>query len=94
MLHPIEYFKHVRDTRKNQRLMARIGLNALYDPDAYPVDLSELDKLTDVNRTMVAGFMNGFSGAKRDKYRWCEDEVRDLVAMAKQRPVETASSSD
>lgn len=94
MLHPIDFIRYVRSTKHNQRLMARIGLNALHDPDSYPVDISELDRLGSLNRSVVAGFMNWCALDKQHKYTWCEDEIRDLVAMSAARPNETAASTD
>lgn len=75
--------------------MARIGLNALYDAEAYPVDLSELGTLTSVNRTLVMGFLAYCSLCKIDKYAWGDDEARDLIVMASARanaPVEWSPS--
>ena len=94
MLHPVDFIRYVRNTKHNQRIMARIGLNALHDPDAYPVDISELDKLGSLNRSVVAGFMNWCALKKQQKYSWCEDEIRDLVALAALKPIEMADPVD
>lgn len=86
MLHPITFIEHIQNSEQQQPLMARIALNAIYDADAYPVDISELDKLSSFNRSIVTGFMNWCAVRQQEKYNSNEYEIEDLQHLASLPP--------
>jgi len=59
MLHPIDFVTYVRlkSDLMDRSLLARIALNALYDYERYPVDLSELAELCCESRVMARAFL-------------------------------------
>lgn len=59
MLHPTDYVNMIFGSELNadQVVMARVALNVLFDPDQYPVDLSEVMALSGANRILVRGFL-------------------------------------
>lgn len=60
MINPVDYYgflKRQHQDPEDQVLMARIALNVMFDPAAYPVDLSEVTSLRAVNRMVAEGFL-------------------------------------
>jgi hypothetical protein len=53
MMHPGDFVLFVRGATRNRQVLARIALNVLFDPDAYPVDLSEIQALDHRDRDAV-----------------------------------------
>lgn len=57
MVHITDFFHHLMDADQNKAIMARIAVNAMEGPAEFRVDISELRKLTGVNRAVVLGYV-------------------------------------
>lgn len=60
-MNPIDYCMRIeseRDDFAERVVMARIALNALFDPNAYPVDMSELASLTSEPNILTRSMLN------------------------------------
>lgn len=59
MIYPEDFIAAVKKTKSpdEKSLMARVALNALYDPERFPVDLSEVMALPQESKMLVRGFM-------------------------------------
>lgn len=56
MIYPFDFMRLMeqRDfTLEDKRVMARVALNMLIDPQQYPVDLSEIEQLRDEPRVLT-----------------------------------------
>lgn len=68
--------------RKDRRVMACVVLNAIYDPDQYPVDLSEVMNLQGENRVLTRAFL-AWCALCPDAYAsWNEQACERLFAYA------------
>jgi hypothetical protein len=67
MLHPIDYLSAVLDGGRDKVLMARIALNRVFDPKAYPVDLSEIRGLHAINEAITMALL-ARCAAKREPW--------------------------
>lgn len=56
MVNIVEFITHVESAEQNKCLMARIAVNAMEGPKEFRLDLSELRKLTGVNRAIAFGY--------------------------------------
>lgn len=52
---------------QNRRLLARVALNAIRGQVEAPVDISELRKLTPVNRALTEAFLTWSKGPRADE---------------------------
>lgn len=71
MLPPIAFVTYVRRAKPSadREVMARVALNVLYDPERYPVDLSEVSALACEARLMTRGFL-----------AWCAIEQKEWLS--------------
>lgn len=86
MINPAEFCDYVRNAKRNKVLLARVALNTIPinrtdgTERQHSVDLFELNKLTSINRAVVAGFLNWCS---IEDGTWWPCEAEDLDRMAK-----------
>lgn len=66
--------------QSDRRTMARVALNALYDPDVFPVDLSDVIKLRGKHGAITRSFLSWCSLKPTAFYSWSEDMCRPLTA--------------
>lgn len=78
MLHPADYVHYIETAGINKPLLARIALNALYDSDAFPVDLSELNTLDSRGGQMARAFLDWCGTDPTQFSSWAEDGVERL----------------
>lgn len=86
MLPPIAFVTYVRRAKPSadREVMARVALNVLYDPERYPVDLSEVSALGCQARLMTRGFLAWCAIEKDEWLSWqpylCECLIKLLPA--------------
>lgn len=75
MLHPVDYVNTIfgLELTADQVVMARVALNVLFDPDQYPVDISEVMTLRSKNRILVRGFL-----------AWCAFEPEHYQSLSEE----------
>lgn len=83
MLCPFEFFDLIRKMidphdQDDRKVLIRIALNALYAPDAYPVDLSELMGMQEKHVVLARGFLARCALEPQLYYRLTDDRVRRL----------------
>jgi hypothetical protein len=76
MIYPEDFIAVVKKTKKpdEKSLMARVALNALYDPERFPVDLSEVMALPQESKMLVRAFM-AFCAINPGKYLSYSDSL-------------------
>lgn len=70
MIYPADYMFCLRDNpyrQQDKQVMARVALNALVDPERYPVDLSEVRTLGIGARLLVRAFL-AYMANNADEY--------------------------
>jgi hypothetical protein len=75
MLSPETYLSTVfgaSSSRDDQRLMARVALNVLFAPDRFPVDMSELFSLSEMQWLQTEGFL-AYCAVKPNVYSSFDD---------------------
>ncbi|WP_036106860.1 hypothetical protein [Lysobacter capsici] len=77
MLYPGDFALFVIEANRwpeEQRVMARVALNFLFDPEQYPVDLSEVLALHSENRIMVDAFFSNCGSFPIEYGSWHKEE--------------------
>lgn len=84
----VHYVSHI-PSGPDRLIMLRVALNALHDPDEYPVDFSEILTLRDENRHITQGFLDGCAADPQWYQSWRPDitltmraEVADSMGKA------------
>jgi hypothetical protein len=97
MLHPGNFVRLIVDGQfdcKVRRVLARIALNALIDPQNYPVDLSEVNELENLAGLAVWGFL-AYMANNPFEYGNHESLYRDqLLAQLNNPTVQTVEICD
>ncbi|MBN8499533.1 MAG: hypothetical protein J0M19_00045 [Sphingomonadales bacterium] len=83
MLAPIDFTTYVRASKiaSDQVIMARIALNVLYDPERYPVDLSEIAKMRSESRIMTRAFLAWCAIDQDEWLSWPERLCHSLIRL-------------
>ena len=84
MIYPADFVSFVRKKAKpaaEQVVLARIALNALYDPEIYPVDVHELMLLHNENRVMAKAFLSYCAINPKEYSNWSELLCEELFAI-------------
>lgn len=84
MIYPADFVSFVRKKTKpveEQIILARIALNALYDPEMYPVDVHELMLLHNENRVMAEAFLAYCAINPKEYSGWTELSCQELFAI-------------
>jgi hypothetical protein len=81
MIHQIDYVIAINGSQKQHPLMARIALNRLYDPAAFPVDLSELQELDGALPPLLTWAFLDRCATTPEAY-WDEEEFGRLKEIA------------
>lgn len=76
---------------RDQTLLARIALNALYDPARYPVDMSELLSLTAHHRALARSFLAWCAVHPHEYTNW---QTAHLAGMVRFATMETSHAVD
>lgn len=82
MIYPSDFALFVLEARRwpeEQKVMARLALNFLFDPEQYPVDLSETLGLHSDNRIMVNAFLAACGSFPNEASTW---EKEDMLCHA------------
>lgn len=87
MLYDLDFVSYIKrmtdeDQQADRRVMARVALNALYDSEAYPVDLSEILRLHSINRSLTRAFLLGCSLRPEVFQSWSDGGCAALVELA------------
>ena len=83
MVHLFDYSEYVVCSEENTELMARIGLNRLFNAKRYPVDLSELNALNSIDGSVVYGFLAWCASDLRNTQGWTREDFGDLLHIAR-----------
>jgi hypothetical protein len=93
MIYPGEFPLFVLEATRwpaDQQVMARVALNFLFDPEQYPVDLSEVLSLQSNNRIMTEAFFANCASFPIEAGTWPRE---DFLCEAMRGLVEGASTS-
>lgn len=92
MIYPGEFALFVLKASRwpsDQKVMARIALNFLFDPEQYPVDLSEVVALQSDNRIMTEAFFANCASFPIEAANWPRE---DLLCEAMRKIVNSAAT--
>ena len=87
MIHPGDYVQYVRNAKQHRSVLARVALNVLYDPDAFPVDLSEVLSLGSEERHMARGLISWCTVSPTHFSSRSAERVEDMKLIAAHKSV-------
>jgi len=86
VIYPADFVGYLRKRAKcadDRLVMARIALNALYDPQLYPVDVFEVMRLRNESRVMTEAFL-AFCAVNPQQYcSWDDGLCAELFGVVK-----------
>lgn len=83
MVEPSDYKIYVLavSSKADQKVMARVALNALFAPDRYPVDLSEIALLRSDHKLMTRAFLARCALEPSHYLSWSQGRCWRLIAL-------------